>query len=239
MTNINTILFDLDGTLLPLETDYFIKLYFKALNTRFADMYSPQEMEKLIWDATDVMVKHRDYVTNKTVFMNALGSMVNGKLPEMQRRFDLFYEQDFDAVKGSVHESREMREAIGLLKFKGYTLAIATNPIFPKTALAKRIEWTGIKRENFVHVSSFEESHYCKPHHEFYLEILDRVGKQPSECLMVGNDAFEDMIASELNIKTYLITNHLIDRKQKKFPPDHQGQYPDFLSFVNGLPALK
>lgn len=234
----NTILFDLDGTLLPIDHQQFEKIYFHGLSSRFTDMYPPEEFVKLIWGATKAMVMDTSEATNETAFMRALGSVVEEKLEAMKQRFAQFYETDFDQVRLAVIESAEMIEAVTTLKQKGYTLVVATNPMFPKLAIDKRIGWTGLKREDFAYVTSFENNHFCKPQPKFYQEILSDLNKAPQECLMVGNDVDEDMIAGALGIKTYLITNHKIHRSQKPQPIDHEGTYADFLRFVQDLPDL-
>lgn len=235
---LNTILFDLDGTLLPLDNKAFEKIYFGGLSGHFTDMYQPQEFIKMIWDATIAMVKDTSDKTNETVFMEALGSVVNEKLTEMQRRFDQFYQVDFDKVKAATIENAEIKEAVKLLKKKGYTLIIATNPLFPKLAIEKRIGWTGMDRKDFSYVTSFENNHFCKPQPQFFEEILKINHKSVQECMMVGNDAQEDMIAGVLGIQTYLIKNHLIARPDQPIIADHQGDYADFLLFVQQLPDL-
>jgi FMN phosphatase YigB (HAD superfamily) len=87
-------------------------------------------------------------------------------------------------------------------------------------------------------VTSFENNHFCKPQPKFYQEILSDLKKAPQDCLMVGNDVDEDMIAGALGMKTYLITNHKIHRSQKPMPINHEGTYADFLRFVQSLPSL-
>lgn len=236
---INTILFDLDGTLLPIDAKAFEKIYFGGLSSHFTDMYTPEAFMKLIWDATIAMVMDTSDQTNETVFMNALGSVVNEKLGEMQKRFAHFYQHDFDLIRSAVIESAEVKEAVALLKQKGYTLVIATNPMFPKIAIEKRISWTGLNREDFSYVTSFENNHYCKPQPQFFSEILSDIKKKPEECMMVGNDAQEDMVAKALGIQTYLITTHLVARPNKPIVADHQGTYADFLLFVHNLPDVK
>jgi FMN phosphatase YigB (HAD superfamily) len=234
----NTILFDLDGTLLPIDHKQFEKIYFHGLSSRFTDLYTPEAFIKLIWDATKAMVMDTSDATNEEAFMSALGSVVDEKLEEMKRRFAQFYETDFDLVRSAVIESAEMIEAVQILKSKGYTLVVATNPMFPKIAIDKRITWTGLKREDFTYVTSFENNHFCKPQPKFYQEILSDLNLKPQDCLMVGNDVDEDMIAGALGMKTYLITNHKIHRSQKPMPIDHEGNYADFLLFVQSLPTL-
>jgi FMN phosphatase YigB (HAD superfamily) len=96
-----------------------------------------------------------------------------------------------------------------------------------------------LKRDDFSYVTSFENNHYCKPQPQFFQEILGDIHKTPQECMMVGNDAQEDMVAGVLGIKTYLITTHLVNRDDKPLVADHQGNYEDFLLFVQNLPSVQ
>lgn len=235
---LNTILFDLDGTLLPIDSSAFEKIYFGGLSRHFTDMYPPETFIKLIWDATKVMITDLSERTNEVVFMDALGQVVHDQLSEMQRRFADFYQSDFDQLKTVVSESVEMKEAVAILKHKGYQLVIATNPLFPKIAIEKRINWTGLNRSDFSYITSFENNHYCKPQHQFYKEILADIHKQAGECLMVGNDVQEDMAAKSVGIQTYLLNTHLINRKETISGADYEGNYADFIQFVQHLPSL-
>ena len=82
--------------------------------------------------------------------------------------------------------------------------------------------------------------HYCKPQIEYYREILEIINKRPEQCLMVGNDAEEDMIARILGMKTFLLDAHLIKRAKALPPVDYMGGYSDLYNFVqNELPDLE
>jgi HAD superfamily hydrolase (TIGR01549 family) len=183
------------------------------------------------------MVANTEHRTNEEVFMEAMKQMVHEQLEEYQARFSHFYQTDFDAVRQSVSRNEDILVAVKMLKEKGYQLVIATNPMFPRLAIQKRIEWAGLDIEDFSYVTSFEDNHYCKPQPKFYQEVLSEIGKSASECLMVGNDTVEDLIASKLNIATYLIEDHAIMREES-FVPMYQGTYKDFLAFVEELPKI-
>lgn len=234
---INTILFDLDGTLLPMDIKVFEKVYFGSLARHFTDKHDLQSFIALIWGATKAMVANTEHRTNEEVFMEAMKQMVHEQLEEYQARFRHFYQTDFDAVRQSVSRNEDILVAVKMLKEKGYQLVIATNPMFPRLAIQKRIEWAGLDIEDFSYVTSFEDNHYCKPQPKFYQEVLSEIGKSASECLMVGNDTVEDLIASKLNIATYLIEDHAIMREES-FVPMYQGTYKDFLAFVEELPKI-
>ena len=99
---------------------------------------------------------------------------------------------------------------------------MATNPIFPRCATLNRIRWAGLCAEDFEEITTYEDYRYSKPNPEYFREILSRHGLRPQDCLMVGNDAREDLTAGSLGIKTYLVTDCLEhgDAPQK---PDYQG----------------
>ncbi len=238
MNKFNTVLFDLDGTLLPINGEAFEAIYFKGLSSYFLDKYEPKEFIKLIWTATKAMVLDTSSKTNEEAFMDALQALVNEDITWMQERFNQFYLNEFDQIKIAVTPNPSIQKAVKLLKEKGYRLIIATNPMFPKIAIEKRIEWTGCDRNDFEYVTSFEKNHYCKPQLKFYEEVLSDLNLDASQCLMVGNDINEDMIVSKLNMSTYLITNHVI---QDSIIPDsvnYSGNYDDFYQFVKNLEPI-
>jgi len=235
MNHLNTILFDLDGTLLPISDQDFEKLYFGAMVSLFTDIYTPEELIQLIWECTKIMVKDTSDLTNEKVFFKAFEDRVGDRMPEFMRRFDAFYQTHFDVLKTAVKPSSVLKEAVQILKAKGYTLVIATNPMFPRLAIEKRIEWTGLNRVDFSYVTSFEDNHFCKPQLQYYQEILQQIKKDPSECLMVGNDVTEDMVAGKLGIHTYLLKDYKIQKGEILHPAEYEGSTDDFLGFVHAL----
>jgi FMN phosphatase YigB (HAD superfamily) len=238
MTPLTTFFFDLDGTLLPIDGQKFEELYFGGLCELFADLYSPAEFTRLLWGATKVMIADTSLATNETAFMIALGKAVGDNLPEMKKRLIEFYQTGFDKVRAAVIENADVHASISLLKKKGYDLVIATNPMFPRLAIEKRIDWTGLDINDFSYVTSFEDNHYCKPQPMFYQELLDTLQKSGAEVIMVGNDVEEDLVAKQVGIATYLVTNHMVNRKNKEIFADHVGDYADFLRFVDALPDI-
>lgn len=236
---INTVLFDLDGTLLPINDKVFEKVYFGALVEHVKDLYPAQSLIELIWTCTKETVLDTSDLTNEQAFYFALSKRVDEQLLEtMKARFMHFYATDFDRVKEAVTPNPLLKEAVEILKDKGYRCVIATNPLFPRLAIEKRIEWTGIHRGHFDYVSSFEDNHFCKPQIQFYQEVLNHIQKEANECIMVGNDATEDMIAKKLGLQTYLLTDHRIQKGDHTYPGDYEGNSTDFLDFVLALPHI-
>ncbi|NLY75461.1 MAG: HAD family hydrolase [Firmicutes bacterium] len=235
---LTTVLFDLDGTMLPLDLNKFIQIYFTEMGKKFHDLIDPETLVDYIMTATEAMVNDTSYRTNETVFMEKFAELIESDLKVYRKRFDEFYDREFFQTKSAVVDSPLMRESVKLLKEKGYHLIIATNPLFPEKAIHHRIRWSGFEPEDFIYITSYERNHYCKPRFQFYLEVLQETGKQPHECLMVGNDVQEDLVVSQLGVETFLITDFLINRSTEPITSTYQGNYADFYRFVKNLPDI-
>jgi FMN phosphatase YigB (HAD superfamily) len=236
---LNTILFDLDGTLLPMDAEAFEKLYFGAMAKYLGDLIDPKELVSNIWASTKAMVKNLEYRTNEEVFMEDFKSRIKGDLEVYKDRFNKFYDTEFIKTREAVYESELMQESIRLLKNKGYTLVIATNPLFPLKAIHHRIRWAGFEPCEFEYITHYEKNHYCKPQIKYYEEILKDINKTPEECMMVGNDVQEDLIAGRLGIKTFLIKDCMLHRTEDEITADFEGGYEDFYRFAEQLPIIE
>lgn len=237
----NTVLFDLDGTLLPMDMDLFTRIYFKELGEFFADLIDPKEMINSVLIATLEMISNIEDRSNEEVFTAGFGRLIEsiGRLETFQQRFQKFYDTAYTETKNAVSEMPCMQKSVEILREKGYELVIATNPLFPLKAIEHRIRWAGFEPSDFSYISYFEKNHFCKPQIEFYTEVLRDIGKKPEECLMVGNDVQEDVIAGRLGIGVYLITNQMLHRTGEDIKADHIGTYEDFYGFVKDLPKAE
>mgnify|MGYP005665026413 CR=1 FL=1 len=114
-------------------------------------------------------------------------------------------------------------------------IALATIPIFPLIAIEERMRWAGIQDFPFALVTSFEMMHSSKPHPEYYAEIAKLLNCKPEECLMIGNDYHDDMIAKAVSMQTFLVTDFAMREEKKKFEPDYQGTLQDVAGFLASL----
>lgn len=233
-----TILFDLDGTLLPMDVDKFMYLYGKTLSEAFLHLEPSGKIFEHVMSSVKHTVMNTKKEKNFDKFFTHFQDLVEQDVSIYIEAFNAFYENGFEQVKASTDTSSEMIEAIKVLKNKGYQLMIATNPIFPMVANKERIKWAGLDINDFDYVSSFEENHHCKPHLEFYKEVLSFNDLDPENVLMVGNDAQEDLAIRHLGVKTYLIDNHLIHRDGHEIVTDYRGTYHDFLEFAKSLAPI-
>ncbi len=211
---ITTILFDLDGTLLPMDQDVFAGAYFKGLARAAAPHgYESAKLIDTIWKGTAAMVKNNGERTNEEAFWAYFASVYGTDALGDTVIFDEFYERDFDKVQAVCGYNPRVPALIAELKEAGVRLVLATNPIFPKVATDRRIRWAGLSPDDFVYYTTYENARRCKPNPDYYRDILTACGLTAEECIMVGNDVAEDMFAETLGMQVFLLTDCLINKK--------------------------
>lgn len=210
---ITTVLFDLDGTLLPFEQDEFVRNYFGRLAAKLAPMgFEKEALVKGVLSGMEAMIRNDGSKTNEAAFWEVFEKLLNTKREHVEGVFLEFYQNEFDKVKEIVPAGINHRALIDSLKAEGYQLVLATNPMFPKEAIATRLSWVELSLDDFFYVTTFDNSCYCKPSHEYYRNILKEIKRQPEECVMIGNNALEDMVAEKLGITVGLVTTNLENR---------------------------
>lgn len=232
--NIDTILFDLDGTLLPMSTAEFTGAYFKLLAQKAAPSgYEPEVLTAAVWKGTKAMIKNDGAMKNDRRFWKTFAGELGEQVLDMRPVFDRFYGEEFHGAKAATGENPWARKAVDGLKAKGYTLILATNPLFPAVGVATRLSWVGLRPEDFIAVTSYEGCSYCKPNPDYYRELLAQTGRRPAQCLMVGNDAAEDALAAgQAGIGCYLITDCLENPGGVDIEGFQKGSFQEFLAFA-------
>ncbi len=233
---ITTVLFDLDGTLLPMDQAVFAKTYFTAIATHLQPYgYEFQPTIEGIWACTRAMMKNTGAENNETVFWRNFADLFGERVYADRPIFDEFYEKKFDDVAASCGFDPRAAEVIRHVKAKGLRAVQATNPIFPAIATHKRMAWAGVDYRDFDLYTTYENSRRCKPNLDYYRDIMDTLGVCPEACVMVGNDVGEDMIAAELGMKVFLLTDCLINRKDADISGYPQGGFDELLAFIDAL----
>ncbi len=233
---IATVLFDLDGTLLPMDQERFAKGYFGRLSVRMAQHgYDPKSFIDAIWAGTAAMVKNDGRETNETVFFRTFSALTGKNAEADKPYFEDFYRTEFDRVKDDCGFAPEAAPTVKLVKSLGLRVALATNPLFPYMATESRIRWCGLEPCDFELYTSYENSSYCKPNLDYYRSVTERLGVSPEECLMVGNDVGEDMIAERLGMRVFLLTDCLINRQGEDISKYPHGSFPELWEFLKNL----
>jgi len=234
--SIKVILFDLDGTLLPMDQETFVKTYLGGIAKKLAPYgYNPEEMVKAVYAGMKAMTSNDGSCTNEEAFWNAFTGILGEHVREDMPIFDDFYRNEFQSVKNICGFLPEAATTVRALKEKGFRVVLATTPMFPSIATESRIRWAGLEPEDFEIFTTYENYHFCKPSLNYYREVIEKLGVQPEECLMVGNDVGEDMVTEELGMKVFLLPADLINKVGKDISGYPQGDLKDLIKFVESL----
>jgi len=210
---INTILFDLDGTLLRISQEAFLNEYLTRLSKVFVNLeLDPEVAIKALWAGTKAMVQNDGSVINAERFWDTFSTCLcldDKKRKQAERACDAFYSGEFNEVKSIMEPTDVSERIVHAMKAKGYNVVLATNPVFPFCAVESRLNWINLKPDDFELITYYMNSTYCKPDLNYYREVLSKINKLPEECLMIGNSPAEDMCAGDLGIKTFLVTGYL------------------------------
>ena len=230
---IKAVLFDLDATLLPMDQDLFLKTYLGSLAKKLSSYgYEPVKLVKAIWQGSYEMIKNDGSKTNEQVFWDYFAGVFGENVRSDEPYFDEFYRTDFKSVKSVCGYNPASKEIIRLLRKNGVRCVLATNPVFPAVATLERIDWAGLTPTSFELITTYENISYCKPNLKYYLNIAERLGLQPEECLMVGNDVSDDMIAAETGMQVFLLTDCLINKDNIDISRYNRGGFDSLLDYI-------
>jgi len=237
MKKIKTVLFDLDGTLLPMDQDEFTTGYFRYLAAKLAPRgYEAKGLVKAIWAGTAAMAANDGTKTNEEAFWARFAQIYGEDALQDKPLFEEFYRDDFQCARQFCGTQLLAPDMVRGLRKKGFSTILATNPIFPSYATESRIRWAGLEPEDFDEITVYETSRFAKPNPVYYTDLLERRGLKPEECLMVGNDVGEDMVpASALGMSVFLVTDCLIEKEgvdRSVFP---QGDFAALAAYLGSL----
>lgn len=230
---IKSVLFDLDGTLLPMDMEEFTNGYFGLLTEKMALRgYDPETLIGAVWAGTAAMVKNDGNRTNEDAFWVKFAQLFGSEALADQPLFESFYANEFQRARRFCGYDPLAAQAVRAIKASGRRVVLATNPIFPAAATRSRLSWAGLEPADFELITTYENSRFCKPNVGYYREILDRLGLRGEDCLMVGNDMTEDTAAAETGMRVFLITSCLINKEGKDVNAWPHGGFDDLIRFV-------
>lgn len=228
------LLLDLDDTLLVNDMQTFQTAYLKALGRRLADLVRPDLMVKELLIATQGMIANQDpSITLAEAFDSHFYPAIGIAHQEAQGLIDDFYARIFPTLRSLTHPRDETRRLIQWAGANSVQMSVATNPLFPRTAIEQRLEWAGFRPGEFpfVVVSTYEDFHFAKPNPAYFAEILVQMGCPNVPTLMVGNDFQDDILpVQQLGFSTWWLTNAKSQSEAGIDTLDHQGTFDELLS---------
>ena len=231
------ILFDLDGTLLPMDMGEFTSGYFGDLADALGDRISDRKrFVNAIWAGTKAMMANDGTAGNEEVFWRTFSSLSGIEEDLIRNECDAFYGGEFRRAVRFTKPNPLAAEAVAEARRKVARVVLATNPLFPMTGQRTRLNWLGLTPEDFDLVTSYETDSFCKPNPAYFTSVCRRIGIAPEECLMIGNDEEEDGYAgTAAGLKVFLVTDCLIPSEQHPWTGP-RGSFEEMLRMLRALP---
>lgn len=202
-----TLLLDLDGTLLENKIEVFLPQYLQEFS-RFVQPHMDPAVfvEALMAGTRKMTLNQRPDCTLKEVFEEVFYSKVKLDPADFENLADEFYTQVFPSLKRLTKPMPGAREMVEGAVERGYSISIATNPLFPLSAIEQRLAWAGLPPDQFPfkQISAYDRYHFSKPDPAYYAELLGNLGWPEDGVVMVGEDFQRDILgAGALGLSTY------------------------------------
>jgi FMN phosphatase YigB (HAD superfamily) len=225
LKKVEALLLDLDGTLLDIEVSFFLDTMVESMIDHFQEFVSSDVFrDGLIGGIDEIMADPRpEGETNEEGFYRVF-QRITGLKPKMAgEKFSSYYHQVFPRFENFGSQVQGASDLIDMAACKGYRLALATNPIFPRASVVERMRWGNLSPDQFDVITDMETTRSCKPQKEYFEDLSAALSVPPEKCLMVGNDVEQDLAASQVGMKTYLVDRKIIQRGSGRVFPDWRG----------------
>jgi len=230
---LEALLFDLDGTLLQVRMSRFLESYFPLLAARFGAGGDLPRFRAALIDSVREMMHSRDGKRLlSTVFLESFAPKVDRDAAGVTAVFEEFHRDGIDALRSLTKPLPEARPLLERAAALGYDIALATNPVFFRPAIDARLRWAGLGSFPFRFVSSADNMHFSKPHAEYFAELLEKIGREPSRCLMIGDDPAMDMPAREAGLATWFVPTE--GKSLEREGSDYSGSLADLAAWLEG-----
>ena len=234
------LLLDLDDTCLGNSMGTFLPAYLQALGEHLAEIIPPEDMLPALMSSTQEMLDNqRPDLTLEQVFNEAFYSKVGIGPENFTDLFESFYSEVFPGLQSLTEYRPEAVSMVDEAFRRGYTVAIATNPLFPLTAILQRLEWAGLspKQYTFSLIPSFETSFFAKPNPSFFTETLSLLGWPEGPVVMVGDNVDHDIApAQKFGIGTFWITNGAQVIEDEFDDSSGYGNIEDLIPWIDATP---
>ncbi len=202
---LKAVLFDLDGTLLDLDGDAFLEAYIAKLADFLHPWIDKDRFTTALWSAAvGALASEHPGQTNRDVLTKSLSHTLKVDAVALRQRIDEFNATQAAQVMPGGQPRSGARRAVQAAQAIGLKIAVATTPIYGLPVVMERlarahmadIPWDVVATDSFCST---------KPYPSYYREVAHLLGEEPSECLMVGDDAFNDLAARAVGMATYYV----------------------------------
>ncbi|MCI0712278.1 MAG: HAD-IA family hydrolase [Chloroflexi bacterium] len=233
---IKAILFDLDNTLITNPAARFVRSYVQILTPFLHHQFPHIDLEIIqhgLRAAIQCTIADQNPLTsNWQVFSSEFTARTGIEEAELRPQLEYFYAELYPQLQELVTAIPEAVSLVDWLISEGYAVAITTNPLFEASPIHQRMGWGGLNLDNgFAYITTLRTTHFTKPNPQYYEEVLARIGVEPEEALMVGDDWGNDILAAKLcGMNTFWI-------EQDEQMHAHPAETPDIFADAQGTLA--
>jgi FMN phosphatase YigB (HAD superfamily) len=234
VNNFSTILFDLDGTLLDFVSDEgFGEAFFDAWINKFQHLVSVDDLRswsEQMREGVDLNLRAGE--TNRDLFTESLATLVDLPISEVTSMIETLFNQEFPTMNRFWRRNPAARPTIEWLMEHQVAVVIATGMLFPRFVIEMKLEWADVPPSEFAYlfITDWENMHSNKPQPEYYREVLEHIGKNPEQCLMVGDNWEHDVVpARSVGIPVFWIADRREEKPDPRIKLDGQGTLGDLL----------
>jgi FMN phosphatase YigB (HAD superfamily) len=234
-----TLLFDLDDTLLGNNMDMFLPAYLRALSACMASYSDPGGLIKTLMDASGKMIANlRPDRTLEEVFDAGFYPPLGIDKEQVRGILETFYRVEFPKLRSLTQYKPEAVELVKASLSRGYRVAIATNSLFPSTAITQRLSWAGLSPDQYpmALIPSFQTFHYAKPNPAYFSELMAKMAWPEGPVVMAG-DSFSNDInpARQAGLSTFWVDSPDGSLPEDQFIPNGRGSLLEFLPWLDSI----
>ncbi|HEX7556091.1 MAG TPA: DinB family protein [Leptolinea sp.] len=237
-----TVLIDLDNTLISNDMDQFLPAYLEILSSYLPQWPAEKVIHALLAGTRQMVQKNLPNHTLSETFDQVFYPGLNVEKAQIQNQIDLFYREGFPKLKGLTTSRPEARQLVDYLFSKGHWVMVATNPLFPATAIQQRLEWADlpVDRYPFSIVTSYESFHFCKPNPAYLAEILATAGWPERPAVVIGDGLEEEIIpAGKLGLPAFWVTEKSLPLPSGLHPLSDKGPVSAILPWIRRLESCE
>jgi FMN phosphatase YigB (HAD superfamily) len=204
MPRVETLLVDLDGTLLGnrgwiLSLDFIVR----AIGGLRPRLGVPGAVRALV-DIKKAFDRPHEQQTNDIRVVSLMADRLDVTFEDARQLlrngvFHIFPQlaRHFYPIKGAA-------EFLAWAKDR-YPLVLATNPVWPEEIALLRLRWAGIDPSIFRSITHVRRMKACKPTAEYYRELLEQENFRPETSLLIGDDVKMDLPATLVGIPVFIV----------------------------------
>jgi FMN phosphatase YigB (HAD superfamily) len=218
---IKAVLLDMDNTLLVNPDMIFAKAFLEQFDQHMHQLLQVEQASHSFRQAIQRMSQTRDRSeSNTALILRTLCEFMESDIDIIQAAWESFYAERYPTLHEYISPVAGASDLIQKLVDARFTVVIATNPIYPETAIKQRMEWANLPTDDNLYalVTHAENMHSAKPNPAYYSEILEYISVKPDEALMVGDSLKSDIVPAQiLGIHTYQIHDHSLTDFSENF----------------------